>query len=98
MKKENFPWVAIVIGFALVGGLFGSGALDGGESAIPLLMLLFMCELGGLVAAAGAYMAASQWLVHRDRLPMLFAALTAAALAATLLFSGVVIWQQHIAV
>lgn len=96
MNRDNFPWVAIVIGFATVAGLFASGALSGGESRIPLLMLLFMSEFGGLVAAAGAYMAATQWLAHRERMPMLLAALTAAILAAALLLSGVMIWQQQI--
>jgi len=98
MNKENFPWIAIVIGFAMVAALFASGAMGGGESAIPLLMLLFMSEFGALVAATGAYMAGTQWLIRRNHLPPFFAAITAAILAITLLLSGVMIWQRHIAV
>lgn len=95
MNKQTFPWIAIFLGLVLLGGLFFSGAIPPSDHyALPLLLLLFMSELGALISAAGAYGAGRNWLENRANTTAIIAALLAAALTVTLAVSGVMIWQH----
>ena len=54
MKKSTFPIIALVIGVVLLVILISVENPADGYSA-PLLMLLFMSELGVLLTGAGAF-------------------------------------------
>lgn len=97
MKKEHFPWLAVVIGLIMLTGLTLSGAFTTPtETALPLLTMLFMAELGGLVSAGGAFFAIRDWLGQREKMANLAAGILCVLLAIALLFSGLTLWQQNV--
>ena len=98
MNKTNFPWIALVFGLFLLGGLFAAGAIPPvGNYKLPLLLQLFMAEFGALLSAAGAYAGGSNWLENRQNSTAILSALLCAVLAVALGASGMMIWQHSVA-
>jgi hypothetical protein len=57
MTKDNFPYIAAVLGVVLTVIVYkGSGLRDDGRTLIPLLTLLLITEFGAIVTAIGAYL------------------------------------------
>lgn len=57
MKKENFPFIAVLLGSILTLIVFkGSGLRDDGKTLIPLLTLLLISEFGAIVTGVGCYL------------------------------------------
>ncbi len=97
MTKNVFPWIAIAIGFLLILGLYLSGAFTTPEeTALPLLTVLFMSELGAVVCAGGAFFATQTWLKQRGDMASLVAILLATVEAIVLLGIGIMIWHHNI--
>ena len=93
MSKKHFPWIASAIGLLLVAAVFFAGATSPSrEYALPLLMMLFMSELGALVTAAGAFVGIRQWFGQRENIATLLAGLACAAMALALLSLGLTLW------
>lgn len=96
MPNTYFPWIASSTGVLLTLVLFFAGATsDPNEYALPLLMLLFICELGVLVTAAGAYIGARMWLTRRENIALLLVAVASAVLAIGLAAVGLILWQAN---
>lgn len=96
MNKNLFPWIASGAGLILVSVLFFAGAMSpSGEYSLPLLMMLFMSELGVLVTGAGAYVGAQIWLRQRSNTTALLAATACTALALGLLWLGLTLWYGN---
>ena len=56
MTKDNFPYIAGVLGIVLTIIVFkGSVLRDDGRTMLPLLTLLVVCEFGAIVTAIGTY-------------------------------------------
>ncbi len=56
MSKNNFPYIAGVLGAVLLMVVLrGSGLRQDGSTIIPLLTLLVVCEFGAIVTAIGTY-------------------------------------------
>lgn len=60
---------------------------------MPLLMSLFIAELGFLATAAGAYMAGHAYLGNRSDRRSLILALGNALIAVNLAYTGLLIWS-----
>ena len=96
MNRKLFSWIAITLGVVLAAGLYFSGAMTSPEeTALPLLTVLFMSELGALLCAGGAYFAILSWLQDRSDIISLIATLVAAALSLGLLYTGISLWQHN---
>ena len=94
MNKNHYPFIAATIGLILVIALFFAGATSPEKAyALPLLTMLFMCELGVLVTGAGAFIGVQGWLKQRDRTVLLAVSAACAALTIGLLSLGVALWQ-----
>lgn len=96
MNKQNFPWFASAIGLLMLIVLYFAGAITTPtQTALPLLMVLFMSELGGLVSAVGAVVGARNWLAQRSNIQALTSAISSALFALALLSIGLSLWQQN---
>lgn len=94
MNKNMFPWIASGIGLLLIAALFFAGATSASrEYALPLLMMLFMSELGGLVTAVGAVVGVQLWLRQRGNVAMLLVGIACAAMALAQLSLGLSLWE-----
>ena len=63
MTKDNFPFIAAILGLVLTVIVFkGSGLGEDGKTLIPLLTLLLVSEFGAIVTAIGAYLGGKNFL------------------------------------
>lgn len=93
--KHNLAWLTLTVGLVFSLVLMWFGPLNpGARSVMPLLMALFMAELGFFVTAAGAFMAIRKILASKaDRRSIILAAGNT-LLAGNLLYTGFLIWPQ----
>lgn len=67
MTKDNFPYIAAILGLVLTVIVFkGSGLGDDGKTLVPLLTLLLVSEFGAIVTAIGAYLGGRHFLSTRE--------------------------------
>lgn len=67
MTKDNFPYIAVVLGLILTAIVFkGSELRDDGTTLIPLLTLLLVAEFGAIVTAIGSYLGARHLFATRQ--------------------------------
>lgn len=93
--KNNFPWIALTVGLAISLALMWFGPLNrSAPVAMPLLMALFMAELGFVVSAIGAYVAVRAFQENRSNRRMLMMILGNAMIAINLVYTGLVIWPK----
>lgn len=89
--KHTFPLLASVLGMLLALALARAG-VSSSEPLLPLLTLLFMCEFGFVVTAAGTWIGIRAWLVDRGRLGILLPAISCLLLALGFLYVGLSLW------
>ena len=93
MQKNVFPMIAAGIGLLLALVLARSLAVgEGDDPLLPALTLLFICEFGFMVTAAGAWFGGRLWLVERGPLGLLLAVLGCVVLALAFLYVGLGLW------
>lgn len=67
MTKENFPYIAAVLGLVLTVIVFkGSELRDDGNTWLPLLTLLLISEFGAIVTAIGSYLGGKHYFTTRE--------------------------------
>lgn len=90
---NRFPLIACVVGvFALAGVLLGQRPAADGGTTLPLLTLLAMSELGFIVCAIGAFLAARELKTNGLRAAAAASALLCATLGVALLATGLALW------
>ena len=66
MTKDNFPYIAVILGLILTAIVFkGSELRDDGSTLLPLLTLLLVSEFGAIVTAIGVYLGSKEYLSTR---------------------------------
>ena len=67
MTKDNFPYIAVILGLVLTTIVFkGSELRDDGNTLLPLLTLLLVSEFGAIVTAIGVYLGSKHYLSTRE--------------------------------
>jgi len=92
MKQTTIPMittaVAILLGLALV---FAGALAPRGEQALPLLMMLFMSEMGFIVSLGGALYGLRLWQQGKQTF-LLLNTVAGIGLAFALLMLGLKLW------
>ena len=91
MKKSVFPIIALCVGIVLF-VILVKVETAAGEFSAPLLMLLFMSELGFFVTGAGAFIGAKIQIDKEFDLKLTLWTLANAVLAILLALRGFEIW------
>ncbi len=95
MKKENFPFIASVMGlFLMLLVLTGSEVRDDGSTLIPLLTLLVVSEFAFFVNAIGAYIGIKHTLA--TSIKPLYASVTLICILLATIFAwmGISLWPN----
>ena len=95
MKKENFPFIATVLGLLLlILVLKGSEMRDDGSNLIPLLTLLVVSEFAFFVNAIGAYIGIKHTLAVGIK--PVYGAVTLICILLAILFAwlGISLWPS----
>lgn len=95
MKKENFPFIATVLGLLLlILVLKGSEMRDDGSNLIPLLTLLVVSEFAFFVNAIGAYIGIKHTLAAGIK--PVYGAVTLICILLAILFAwlGISLWPS----
>ncbi|MEJ2180105.1 MAG: hypothetical protein P8Y28_06600 [Gammaproteobacteria bacterium] len=92
MKKSTFPIVAMFIGLILV-IILVSMETAAGQFSAPLLMLMFMSELGFFVTGAGAFIGVKLQIEKGLDIKLLLWTLCCSVLAIVLALKGYAIWE-----
>lgn len=93
MKRSVIPLITTAVGMLLAFVLVASGATAAGEEqALPLLMMLFMSELGFIISLGGALYGIKLWQQSRVQRFLLLNAAAGIVLALGLLFLGITLW------
>ena len=93
MNKNKFPHLALGIGlslFLLVS--IGSRANPDGNTYLPLLALLTMCELAFFVTLIGAYISFKQIFSGQNKYTHIAMTIACALLALQFLLRGISLW------
>jgi len=94
MKHSVIPMLTTATGILLGVVLVVAGATaPKGEQALPLLMMLFMSELGFIVALGGALYGVKLWQQQREKRFLLLNAAAGFVLALGLLILGLILWS-----
>ena len=91
MKKSAYPIIAMCIGIFLLVILM-SVENASGEFSVPLLMLMFMSELGFFVTGAGVFVGAKIQIDKGFDLKLMLWTLCCAVLAIVLALRGYELW------
>jgi len=98
-KHTAIPVLTTAIGLLITIALIAAGATaPQDEQALPLLTLLFMCELGFFVTMGGAIYAIKMWLLQRGTRFLIISAVGGIILAVALLLLGLNLWFTATAV
>ncbi|WP_455202506.1 hypothetical protein [Kaarinaea lacus] len=92
IKKSNFPVIALIIGALLLAILMNIESVEG-EFSAPLLMLLFMSELGFFVTGAGAFIGVQLQLNQGFNVKLALWTLGCSVLAIVLALRGFELWE-----
>ena len=92
IKKSTFPVIALIIGALLLVILLNIESAEG-EFSAPLLMLLFMSELGFFVTGAGAFVGAKLQIDQGFDLKLTLWTLVCGVLAIVLALKGLELWD-----
>lgn len=96
MKKEAITWIALGLGLALaMVALPGSRPDASGQTALPLLTLLFIDEFGFILTAVGAAMGFRTLRAGGPRFSLLAATAGCILLALMFVWHGVSLWVSH---
>ena len=93
MKKSLFPIIALFIGVILLAILMVVEK-SAGEFSAPLLMLLFMSELGFFVTGGGAFLGTKIQIENGFDLKLTLWTVGCAVLAVILALRGYEIWSH----
>jgi len=94
IKHATIPMLTTATGLLLGGILIAAGATaPKGEQALPLLMLLFMSEMGFIVSLGGAIYGFTLWQKQREQRFLLLNAVAGIGLAIGLLLLGLKFWS-----
>jgi len=94
MKHSTIPMLTTAIGLLLGIVLVVSGATEPkGEQALPLLMLLFMSEMGFITSLGGALYGIKLWQQQRELRFLLLNAVAGIGLAVGLFLLGLKLWS-----
>jgi hypothetical protein len=97
MSNQKLPFLAAGLGFLLALVLIQSGsALSGFTDGLPLLTLLFLCEIGLIVTLVGGVMSGIVWFKNRRNFAMLINAMVCLILGIYFIMTGIFIWSNHI--
>jgi len=97
MKKENFPIIASGLGLVLVMILIQSGAAGAELKAeVPVLTMLFICEFGFIISAAGTAVSANICYRQRSAYAMYFAFFACFILLVFFLMTGINLWNNYV--
>ena len=91
MKKSNFPIIALIVSAVLLAFLM---SIESAESnlAVPVLMLLFMSELGFFVAGAGVIIGTKLQMDNGFDLKLSLLTLVCCVIAIMLAIKGFNLW------
>lgn len=93
--RDNFSWLTLTLGLVFSLILMWFGPLNpGARSFMPLLMALFMAELGFIATAAGAVAAVRKVLSNKADRRSIILAVGNTLLAINLLYTGFLVWPQ----
>ena len=97
MSNQKLPLLAAGLGFLLALVLIQSGSgLSGFTDGLPLLTLLFLCEIGLIVTLVGFVMSGIVWFKNRRNFAMLINAMVCLILGIYFIMTGIFIWSNHI--
>lgn len=95
MTKDNFPFIAAILGLVLTVIVFkGSGLRDDGKTLIPLLTLLLVAEFGTIVTAIGFYLGGKNFLSTRKVTGHTAVPILCAVLCVQFVFHGFRLWPN----
>lgn len=93
MKKEAFTWIALGLGLAIAMVALPASIPDAeGNTALPLLTLLFVNEFGFILAAIGAALGARLLRASGMRFALLAATTGCVVLAVLFAWLGLSLW------
>lgn len=93
MKKTTFVFIAFSIGLVLQMALLLARTGEG-QYAIPVLMMLFISELGFLLCGAGLIVGGKTMLDNGFDLKLAIATSGCAIVSVSLAINGYLIWEQ----
>lgn len=97
MSNQKLPFLAAGLGFLLALVLIQSGSGQSGfTDGLPLLTLLFLCEIGLIVTLVGGVMSGILWYKNRRNFAMLINAMVCLILGIYFIMTGIFIWSNHI--
>ncbi len=95
MTKDNFPFIAVILGCFLTLIVFkGSGLRDDGTTLLPLLTLLLVSEFGAIVTAIGFYLGGRNFLATRTISSHTAATMLCGCLFAFFVARGLMLWPH----
>ncbi len=95
MTRENFPYIAAVLGLVLTIIVFkGSEPRDDGSTLLPLLTLLLVSEFGAIVTAIGSYLGGKHYLSTREISGFTAVTILCAVLCVQFVVRGFSLWPH----
>lgn len=97
MSNQKLPLLAAGLGFLLALVLIQSGSGQSGfTDGLPLLTLLFLCEIGLIVTLAGGVMSGILWFKNRRNFAMLINVMVCLILGIYFIMTGIYIWSNQV--
>lgn len=95
MKKDKFPFIAVILGCVLTLIVFkGSGLRDDGKTLIPLLTLLLVSEFGAIVTAIGFYLGGRHFVATKTVSANTVATILCGGLFVLFVVRGFLLWPR----
>ncbi len=95
MTKENFPYIAAILGLVLTVILLkGSELGDDGNTLLPLLTLLLVAEFGAIVTAIASYLGGKRYFSTRKISGYTAVTILCAVLCVQFIVRGFSLWPQ----
>ncbi|NIW10310.1 MAG: hypothetical protein GWN33_06900 [Gammaproteobacteria bacterium] len=97
MSNQKFPLLAAGLGFLLALVFIQSGSRQSGlTDGLPLLTLLFLCEIGLIVTLIGGVMSGILWFKNRHNFAMLMNTIICLILSIYFIMTGIYIWSNQV--